>query len=154
MDLLEIEHNGYKATAERRSDSQDRLVWWLRLGSTEIPVGEKQTTPEEVVELARYYIGEPPPADHASIWGGYTCSDCGVRGVKLWREYQTFLDSQTLRCRACCEKHAGKPKSENSDQIGWSVPAVPTPDGTTFWGYSSVPILAVNWWDALPETNP
>jgi hypothetical protein len=40
-----------------------------------------------------------------------------------------------------------------TDQIGWMVPAVPTPDGDTFWGYTSVPLEGVLWWKALP-TDP
>ena len=33
------------------------------------------------------------------------------------------------------------------DVIGWLVPAVPTEDGQTFWGYSSVPEGGVEcWW--------
>ena len=34
-------------------------------------------------------------------------------------------------------------------QIGWSVPAVPTKDGS-FWGYTSVPQSGVDWWSSLP----
>jgi hypothetical protein len=94
---------------------------------------------------------------------GYKCSDCGAAGVKLWREYQTLADCVTLRCAACaCRKEnreddvdaQGKIKSEHGshriDQIGWLVPAVPTEDGQTFWGYSSVPQPGVVWWKSLP----
>ena len=34
--------------------------------------------------------------------------------------------------------------------IGWLVPAVPTEEGNTFWGYTSVPYQGVYWWDNLP----
>ena len=98
------------------------------------------------------YVGEPPPSDHADIWGGYVCSDCATSGVRLWRDSHTFLDRQTLRCRACALTAADKPNGwePRGDQIGWLVPAVPTPDGQTFWGYTSVPMAAVAWWSALP----
>lgn len=39
---------------------------------------------------------------------------------------------------------------ERTDQIGWLVPAVPTKENDTFWGYSSVPENGCNWWDNLP----
>lgn len=40
-----------------------------------------------------------------------------------------------------------------TDTIGWRVPAVPTEDGSTFWGYTSVPQPGVEWWHRLP-TRP
>lgn len=83
----------------------------------------------------------------------YECGDCGISGVKLWREYQTFLDHQRLRCVRCAEKDQNRRLDlgrEGSDQIGWLIPAVPTPDGDSFWGYTSVPLADVEWWNALP----
>ena len=90
----------------------------------------------------------------------------GSRGVKLWREYQTFQNHQTLLCRSCSEieqapKNGGRPSWEEygGDQIGWRVPAVPDklptgihwklPRGYTFWGYTSVPDDGVEWWKRL-----
>lgn len=95
----------------------------------------------------------------------YECCDCGVEGVKLWREYNTFLENQSLKCRTCSEKEAApareRRRHENpaaaklmdemdTDTIGWRVPAVPTEDGSTFWGYTSVPEGRALWWYALP----
>lgn len=92
----------------------------------------------------------------------YECIDCKARGVRLWREYQTFLENQELRCRACALKAQKKTEEEqaHTDQIGWLVPAVPTElplnaqwqlEGeSTFWGYTSVPNEGVDWWKALP----
>lgn len=114
----------------------------------------------------------------------YRCGDCGAHGVKLWREYQTFLDHQSLRCAdcACAEQTRGgrsysvralddgrvrvatiydpdkEPalylvfggNDEGGDQIGWRIPAVPTADGETYWGYTSVPADGVTWWKRLP----
>ncbi len=39
---------------------------------------------------------------------------------------------------------------DGGDQIGWRIPAVPTTDGRTYWGYSSVPEDGVRWWKSLP----
>jgi hypothetical protein len=106
----------------------------------------------------------------------YRCGTCGVVGCKLWREYQTFLSHQTLECCEC----AGKSQEEDVskidadgkipwvmgqyadgtdaiqliDQIGCRVPAVPTEEGDTFWGYSSVPQAGVAWWLRLPTRVP
>lgn len=126
------------------------------------------------------------PVDYLSdsVPAGYRCGKCGVHGVKLWREYQTFLDNQTLRCAGCaCAEQSRYGKSysvcaleggrvcvttaydpavqpalhalyggsdEGGDQIGWRIPAVPTADGDTFWGYTSVTAPGVAWWRRLP----
>lgn len=92
----------------------------------------------------------------------YTCEKCGAHGVKLWREYNTFLSSQHYTCAKCSFEVQEKPvmpvdeygqyegKYGPSDQIGWLVPAIPTEDETTFWGYSSVPQEGCEWWYRLP----
>lgn len=109
-----------------------------------------------------------------SVPEGYKCSTCGASGAKLWREYQTFLDHQALSCATCALERAQKSASgckyvgpvdadgylrvvypehnheHKTDQIGWLVPAVPTEDGETFWGYTSVPPDGVSWWRKLP----
>lgn len=96
----------------------------------------------------------PPPR-------GYHCGECGAEGVKLWRKYNTFLEHQRLLCAACALKDQGKegPIDElgkrddgyaRTDQIGWLIPAVPTEDGSTFWGYTSVPNDGCEWWRGLP----
>jgi hypothetical protein len=98
---------------------------------------------------------------------GYECYRCHVTGVKLWREWNTFLDHQRLLCYACVNvekpdaiaEHEKFKKDypgmmDNTDQLGGMAPAVPTEDGSTFWGYSSVPQAGVEWWKALPENRP
>jgi hypothetical protein len=136
-----------------------------------------------------YSKAETPP--------GYKCSKCGATGVKLWRDYQTFLNHQSLLCLSCaCQEQEEirtptedghslytdkiyywcrsadmapdhwsgydpakgipsgaveiKSAREKTDQIGWRVPAVPTEDGDTFWGYTSVPQTGCDWWASLP----
>lgn len=42
-----------------------------------------------------------------------------------------------------------------TDWIGNLVPAIPTEQGDTYWGYTSVPQEGVKWWVRLPTlTNP
>ncbi len=106
-----------------------------------------------------YATKRPPPA--------YMCTSCGVTGCKLWREYQTCADYTDLLCCDCAGKNQGKDVSTidekglrqddhgcRTDQIGWLVPAVPTEDGTTFWGYTSVPSEGCTWWRQLPTRVP
>lgn len=83
----------------------------------------------------------------------YICEECNKSGVRLYREYQTFLENQTLRCKFCAMKNQNKqkPDSESEHSIGWLVAAVPTEDGTTYWGYTSVPEDGVQWWNNLPK---
>jgi hypothetical protein len=130
----------------------------------------------------------------------YVCGECGASGVKLWRDYNTFLEHQSLRCLPCACHEQGKvrtptedgrslytdkvhhwyrtattkpgwwsgydPKDgppadaietrterEKTDQIGWRVPAVPTEEGDTYWGYTSVPDPGVEWWQNLPALS-
>ena len=84
----------------------------------------------------------------------YRCLGCDAEGVRLWRDYSTFLSHITLKCRACTEAEQGPQDATlpKSDAIGWRVPAVPDDTGT-FWGYTSVPDGACAWWRALPETE-
>lgn len=84
-------------------------------------------------------------------------------GCKLWRQYNTVLSYLRLMCGPCAlidQKQKGpiddggyvydKSIHAHCDQIGWLVPAIPTPDGT-FWGYSSVPPEGEKWWRELPS---
>ena len=81
---------------------------------------------------------------------GYKCDDCGATGVRLYRLYQTFLDHQRLRCHKCaCKNQSQNPDTESEHSIGWLVAAVPTEDGDTYWGYTSVPQAGVEWWNRL-----
>jgi len=89
---------------------------------------------------------------------GYECQDCGAFSVRLYREYNTFMEGQHLRCRACAMKNQSKSNREFDDtfnskehSIGWLVAAVPTEDGESFWGFTSVPDDGVEWWDNLPK---
>lgn len=100
---------------------------------------------------------------------GYECGVCGIKGVKLWREYNTFLCYQTLYCVECGRggeppKYAdlfkpitatewGECDQMTHPKAGSLVPAVPTEDGDTYWGYTSVPSLGVVWWRSLPRPD-
>ncbi len=82
----------------------------------------------------------------------YRCLSCDAEGVRLWRDYSTFLSHITLKCRVCAEQEQEMSKPDDGDQIGWRVPAVPDDTGT-FWGYTTVPEGASAWWRALPEID-
>lgn len=94
----------------------------------------------------------------------YTCSKCGVRGLKLWRPYMTTMDGLELFCARCAALVSGddistigangvrQGKYGPSDQIGGCVPAVPTMEGT-YWGYTSIPPEGVFWWKKLPTIS-
>lgn len=91
----------------------------------------------------------------------YVCSECAAHGVKLWRQYQTFLSHITLKCRECSEieqaptleRHGRLLEGRGESlEIGWRVPALPDDTGT-FWGYCSAPKERWDWWKALPEKN-
>ena len=104
------------------------------------------------------------PIDYTSTTPApsYRCTACGAHGCKLWREYQTCADMTELVCCDCAGASqkkdvstidaAGKIETDfgRCDQIGWRVPAVPTEDGSTFWGYTSVPDAGCAWWRRLP----
>lgn len=95
----------------------------------------------------------------------YACGKCGASGVKLWRASHAPYDDLELRCARCAleEAECGHGVSEldewgrhvchpavPTDRIGGLVPAVPTEDGGTFWGYTSVPAAGCVWWWRLP----
>lgn len=89
----------------------------------------------------------------------YKCSNCGKSGVKLWRTFWGFNET----CFQCtCEREKIKPDAIEinkdgthltdsilTDQVGWSVPAVPSDSGI-FYPYSSVPEDKIKWWQELP----
>lgn len=101
----------------------------------------------------------------------YYCHDCKVTGIKLWREYQ--IARPKLLCANCAIKDQSRPGISSLakcskkiivdangtyidecgmriDQIGWYVPAVPTENCQTYWGYTSVPSAGCDWWKSLP----
>jgi len=90
----------------------------------------------------------------------YKCSKCGEKNVKLWRDTHVFLDYIKLKCASCLTDKKKYKVDENgkcltdygskTDQAAGMVPAVPTEDNTTFWGYTSVPESGVQWWKKLP----
>ena len=88
----------------------------------------------------------------------YKCTKCGFSG-RLWREYNTFADQIELLCGQCAHDPNGEWVGKSGyltgegDQLeGGLVPAIPTPDGKTFFGYTSVPQELVLAWYKLPCT--
>ena len=107
-----------------------------------------------------YVAGEVPET--------YKCQICGQVHVKLWRKSNTFLNHQTLVCASCLSrmhkqgnflpkliktKHGfhwtRNDRLQPSDQLGDFMPAVPTEENDTFWGYTSVPKAGCKWWNEL-----
>lgn len=101
-------------------------------------------------------------AEHDGFIIRYECGRCGEHRTKLWRRPNSGSD---LRCASCLlierpHRHVvileadGSSKDSlgaKSDQLlGW-LPAIPTPDGETFWDYTSVPLGAVEWWQRRPN---
>jgi hypothetical protein len=89
----------------------------------------------------------------------YRCMSCAATNRRLWRDYNTFLSSQILLCKSCAlvdqQKNIERYQVDSrvkSDQVGSLIPAVPTEEGETFWGYSSVPAAGIAWWYAIAET--
>jgi DNA-directed RNA polymerase subunit RPC12/RpoP len=115
---------------------------------------------------------QPVDYESATVPTSYTCSKCGKTGVKLWRDYQTFLENQTLFCADCSGKEQEKDVSEITDDgntphvvhklevgshtswsnsIGWRVPAIPTTENNAFWSYGALPPDGLGWWQRLPN---
>lgn len=106
------------------------------------------------------------PFNYANVEtpSGYRCKQCEVDGVKLWRRYATCVDETELLCGPCAAfdqkkgeivfdeagRHVDAELGLRGDQVGSLVPAVPTDDGSTFWGYTSVSDAGVKWWKRLP----
>lgn len=104
----------------------------------------------------------------------YKCTVCGKTGVKLWREYQSFQFN--LHCGQCALARAKRNETfsdlryrgpispegtvycytddgninDQTDSIGWMVPAVMDEDGNA-WGYTSSPHNVILDWRKLPN---
>lgn len=100
----------------------------------------------------------------------YACKGCGVKYVKLWRDYGT-PSHWDLWCVDCaCDKSddisassvradGTRPAERGYDttELGWYVPAIQCQaDPEVFWGYSSwTEERRGDWdyWTALPLRN-
>ncbi len=92
------------------------------------------------------YAGQKVPRD-------YRCTTCGLRGYKMWRPYQTF--NVELFCADCVEARTKEKLAPAAlANIGWYVAAVPTLDATGYWGYTSVPLDGILWWNGLETRAP
>lgn len=96
----------------------------------------------------------------------YQCEGCGTTGVKLWMPGDTF--QVHLLCCDCAASQEGVDiggmdanglcpsdlLAVKTDQIGWYVPAIPTPElaiAPVYWAYSHVPEEDYCWWKSLPN---
>jgi len=142
-----------------------QLAWqeWLEAqgeAGGEFVVGPCRATLQGLLKESE----ETLTAHEPDIQVDYLCDGCGAKGVKLWREYNTFADAIFLRCAWCASGFEGKKGAVDSngcreskygrtDKIGNLVPAVPVSGEPTYWGYTSSPVEAVHWWRTLP-THP
>lgn len=91
----------------------------------------------------------------------YKCSSCGATGSKMWLRLQKKMHE--LVCTTCALKKTKKnytlddqgyyldEDDTKNDLIAlWYGPAVPTEDGKTYWGYTSIPVPGRSWWEKLP----
>lgn len=77
----------------------------------------------------------------------------GKRGARLFtytRRQRREAARWGLRGRRGARSIPRSAMAGGTDQIGWRVPAVPTEEGDTYWGYTSVPEPGVQWWRLLP----
>lgn len=113
--------------------------------------------------LSMAYFPETGSYLDGRIPQNYKCEECGAHGFKLWRMYQSFIPH--LRCATCAAKNQDKDITSigkdgtyqtkgkiypKSDQIGWYMPAIPSEEGGSYWGYTSVPEPGIRWWRNLP----
>lgn len=103
------------------------------------------------------YLSPVPP-------DGYRCMDCDTHGVKMWRmSNSSCIEFRCFTCACLQEKVKATPSVDRkgvmklshgihvqSDQIGNLVPAIPSEDGSTCWGYSNASAEACQWWWSLP----
>jgi hypothetical protein len=78
----------------------------------------------------------------------YKCYECRSTDCKLWRSYNSNIVK--LYCANCVEKASlQKLNLEKSNQLNGYVPAIPNEYNNSFWGYSSTPCVAFDWWNRL-----
>jgi hypothetical protein len=96
----------------------------------------------------------------------YKCHNCGVIGVKLWREQTASLNLLSLLCCKCSGEEQEKDVKNIDDQgrvepethgrrryqIGCRIPAIPTEDNDSYWWHSVFPEDGAQWWRRLPNT--
>ena len=72
---------------------------------------------------------------------GPICGKCGATKVRIYRDYGMFRRPERDRCNKCVDH----------DHRGWMVPCILSKDAGDAWGYSSVPLDALEAFCALPE---
>lgn len=93
----------------------------------------------------------------------YVCGKCDATGVKLWRDVVFCVDQVDLRCVSCMgrgevdeggyfkDSEYGKTDQCTIEELGSMLPAVPTEEEDSYWGYTSIPTAGVAWWRNLPN---
>lgn len=89
------------------------------------------------------YANGKTPAD-------YRCAKCSESGVRLYRQWNTFVEHIQLLCTACALQDQHKAAPDSPHTIGYLAAAVPCEEHDTYWGHCSVPLSGVRWWERLP----
>jgi len=92
----------------------------------------------------------------------YVCSNCFLRGHKLWREDQAHMPK--LLCARCAAAEEGRDIDgmdykglyfdagpERTNRIGRYIPAIPLDHDDTYWGHLTTPLVAWTWWYRFPN---
>lgn len=81
----------------------------------------------------------------------YVCGECGATGVKLWRPMNVL--NPDLTCANCMQANGMTTNDigEWFGPLGVMLPAIPSEDGTGFWGHGKIPARGARWWQNLPN---
>jgi hypothetical protein len=78
----------------------------------------------------------------------YFCVCCKAKGFKLWRmAASSWINLLCLRCVEIDQDQFQR--GAVRQVIGDYVPAIPTEDCSTYWGLTSIPLVANKWWHRL-----
>jgi hypothetical protein len=87
---------------------------------------------------------------------------CGAGDSKLWREYNANPKQTELYCAKCAKEKTGETavirpdgshdttNGRTTNKIAELIPAIPTAEGTAFWGIKGVPARLTRWWESRP----
>ena len=120
--------------------------------------------PRKALEVAKWCSYFPKNGTYlngeAPDW--YTCAICGATHCKLWRMgSSSHIELHCAECAAADQDMDISDMDEDgrftapwhgmkTDQISSYVPAIPHEEiPASYWGYTSVPRLAVEWWRKL-----
>lgn len=94
--------------SKRKKDASPKVVTGTMLVTDRLVGFSEETScvvdPQHPVDYSKQ---EVPP--------NYKCGKCGATGCKLWRDYQTFLEHQSLLCLKCACREQKKVRTPTED---------------------------------------